>query len=159
MPTRPALKSGSALRPTCTYVPEPLRPVMMLLGSTVCVLLAADARPRRAAGCRSSSAFSAPLCGMPFGKMSVIGTSRAIEKTLKPVKTSLTGGAARAGDAAEIVAAQVDEIEDALFVELIGIVELAGDDPAAVGQRVDVRVDERLIVETLLRGWSGSPES
>ena len=35
---------------------------------------------------------STPLCGMPFGKMSVIGTSRAIEKRLKPVNTSFPGG-------------------------------------------------------------------
>ncbi len=54
---------------------------------------------------------------------------------------------ARAGDAAEIVAIQVDEIEDALLVELVRIVELAGDDAAAVGERVDEPVDERLIVE------------
>ena len=55
--------------------------------------------------------------------------------------------AARAGDAAEVVAVQVDEVEDALLVELVRVVELAGDDAAAVGQRVDERVDERLVVE------------
>ena len=37
------------------------------------------------------SALSVPLCGMPFGKMSDIGTSSAIEKTLKPVNTSSIG--------------------------------------------------------------------
>ena len=44
---------------------------------------------------------------------------------------------------------QVDEIEDALFVELIGIVELAGDDASAIVQVVNVAVDERLVVQTL----------
>ena len=39
---------------------------------------------------------------------------------------------ARAWNAAEVVAAQVDQVEDALLVELIGIVELPGDDPPAV---------------------------
>ena len=57
---------------------------------------------------------------------------------------------ARARDAAEITPAQVDQVEDPLLVELIGIVELAGDDPPAVRQRLDERVDERLIVETYL---------
>ena len=56
--------------------------------------------------------------------------------------------AARARDSAEIVRVQVDQVEDALLIELIGIVELAGDDPPAVRQRVDEGVDERLIVET-----------
>ena len=101
---------------------------------------------RRCAECRS-------------GRCRVIGTSSAIEKTLKPVNTSLAGGAARAGDAAEIVAVQVDEVEDALFVELIGIVELAGDDPPAVRQRVDVAcrrtADRRGPTSRLV----GSPES
>ena len=53
-----------------------------------------------------------------------------------------------AGDAAEIVPVQIDEVEDALLVELIGIVELAGDDASAVRQRVDEGIDERLIVQT-----------
>ena len=54
----------------------------------------------------------------------------------------------RPRDAAEIVAIEVHQIEDALLVELIGIVELAGDDPAAVRERVDVGVHERLVVES-----------
>ena len=89
--------------------------------------------------------------------MSVIGTSRAIEKRLKPGEHVFPRRTARAGDAAEIVGVQVDQIEDPLLVELIGIVELAGDDPAAVRQRVDVGVDERLIVEThfTARGIAG----
>ena len=76
---------------------------MMLSVSTVCVswrLMLAQTRSRLSV----ELALSTPLCGMPFGKMSLIGTSRAIEKMLKPVNTSLPGGAARAGDAAEIVA-------------------------------------------------------
>ena len=59
----------------------------------------------------------------------------------------LAGGAARTGNAAEIVAIQVDEIEQAFLVELVRIVELAGDDPGAVGERVYEPVYERLIVE------------
>ena len=59
-----------------------------------------------------------------------------------------SGRTPRPGDAAEVVGVQVDQVEDALLIELIGIVELAGDDPAAVRQIVDEGVDERLIVET-----------
>ena len=82
--------------------------------------------------------------------MSLIGTSRAIEKTLKPVNTSSAGASEpRApGIPPEVACVQVDEIEDSLLVQLIGIVELAGDDPPAVRQRMDVLVDERLIEET-----------
>ena len=72
--------------------------------------------------------------------MSVIGTSSAIEKTLKPVNTSVAGRAAGAGDAAEIVAVQIDEVEDAFFVELVGIVELAGDDRARRSSSVWMKV-------------------
>ena len=93
-------------------------------------------------------ASSAPLCGMPFGKMSV---DRNLERDREDVEAGedvFGRRAARARNAAEIVRVQVDEVEDALLVELIRIVELAGDDPAAVGERVDVGVDESLIVET-----------
>ena len=64
---------------------------------------------------------------------------------------------ARARDAAEVIPAQVDQVEDPLLVELIGIVELAGDDPPAVRERLDERVDERLIVEAYFtaRGIAG----
>src|SRR2546426_938347 len=58
------------------------------------------------------------------------------------------GRTARTRDSAEIARGQVDEVEDPLLIELIGIVELAGDDPAAVRQIVDEGVDEPLIVET-----------
>ena len=92
VPTSPALNSGSALRPTCTQSPEPLSPVMMLVASTVCVAWRMMRRPARAAGCRSSSASACRCAECRSGKMSVIGTSSAIEKTLKPVNTSLPGG-------------------------------------------------------------------
>ena len=108
----------------------------------------ADARPhaqqavgrvrpelRRCAGCRSGTRRS-------------IGTSRAIEKTLKPVNTSLAGGRRAPGMPPRSSLLQVDQVEDPLLIELVGIVELAGDDPPAVRQSVDVGVDERLIVET-----------
>src|SRR5262249_16053242 len=42
----------------------------------------------------------------------------------------------------------VDEVEDPLLVELVGIVELTRDNPPAVGEGLDEGVDERLIVET-----------
>ena len=119
---------------------------MMLLASTVCVslrLMLDHTRSRLSV----ELALSVPLCGMPFGKTSLIGTSRAIEKMLKPVKTSLPGGRRAPGMPPRSSRVQVDQVEDALLVELIGIVELAGDDPPAVRQRVDVGVDERLIVE------------
>lgn len=46
--------------------------------------------------------------------------------------------------AAQIAAIQVNQIEDALFVQLVGIVELSSDDPRAAGQRVNVGVDKGL---------------
>ena len=94
---------------------------------------------------------------MPFGKMSRIGISRAIENRLKPVNTSLAGGRRAPGMPPRSLRVQIDEVEDPLLVELIGIVELAGDDPPAVRKRVDEGVDERLIVETdfTARGIAG----
>src|SRR5262249_41394358 len=61
----------------------------------------------------------------------------------------LGGPAAASGNSPEVVAGEIDQIEDALFVELIGVVELAGDDAPAVRQRLDVAVDERLVVEAV----------
>src|SRR5439155_21180690 len=57
-------------------------------------------------------------------------------------------GISRSRDSHQVASAQVDEVEDPLLVELIGIVELTRDDPPAVGEGLDERVDERLIVET-----------
>ena len=62
---------------------------------------------------------------------------------------------ARARDAAEVARAQVDEVEDALLVELIRIVELAGDDAAAVRQRLDVTCRRTADRRDRLRGSSG----
>src|SRR5439155_21080711 len=64
---------------------------------------------------------------------------------------------ARARDSTEIVLVQVDEVEDSLFIELIGIVELARDDSSAVRERMDEAVDERLIVQShfAARGIAG----
>ena len=56
---------------------------------------------------------------------------------------------ARALEAAEVAGAEVDEVEDALLVELIGIIEVAGDDARAVRQRGDEGVDEGLVVQPL----------
>src|SRR5919109_1537454 len=57
-------------------------------------------------------------------------------------------GAARAGNTAQVARVQIDRIEDSFLVELIGIVELAGDDPGAIRQSVNISIDECLIVET-----------
>ena len=57
---------------------------------------------------------------------------------------------ARAGDAAEVARTEVDEVEDALLVELIRIVEVAGDDARPVRERRDEGVDEVLVVQPLL---------
>ena len=54
--------------------------------------------------------------------------------------------AARPCDSAEVAFAEVDEIENALLVELIRIVELPGDDAAAVAETLNERVDEGLVV-------------
>ena len=107
---------------------------MMLLASTVCVcwrLMLDHTRSRLSVEFGLSIAVVRDAVA---GRCRSIGTSRAIEKTLKPVNTSSAGGAARAGDAAEIARGQVDQVEDPLLIELIGIVELAGDDPPAVRQ-------------------------
>ena len=77
---------------------------------------------------------------------------------LKPVNTSLPGGRRAPGIPPRSSRVQVDQVEDSFLIELIGIVELAGDDPAAVRQSVDVGVDEGLIVETDFTAV-GSPES
>ena len=53
----------------------------------------------------------------------------------------------RARDSAKVIAIQVYQIKDSFFVELIGIVELAGDNPASVRQRMDVGIDEILVVK------------
>ena len=85
---------------------------------------------------------------MPFGKDVAHRDLEGDREDVEAREHVFGRRAARAGDAAEIVSAQVDQIEDSLLVELIGIVELAGDDPPAVREAVDEGVDERLIVET-----------
>src|SRR5207302_8814445 len=57
------------------------------------------------------------------------------------------GRTARTGNAAKIARGQVDEVEDPLLVELIGIVELTSDDPTTVRKRMDEGIHELLIVE------------
>src|SRR6266849_2839568 len=52
----------------------------------------------------------------------------------------LPGRPARAGNSAEIVPVQVDQVEESLLIELVRIVELARDDPSAVRKIVDVCV-------------------
>src|SRR6185503_5610038 len=53
-------------------------------------------------------------------------------------------------DFGEIISAQVDQVEDALLVQLIRIVELARDHARAAYERVNFGVDEILIVESPL---------
>ena len=83
---------------------------------------------------------------VPSGKTSPMGTPRAMEKMLKPVKTSLAGSR-RAPASPPRSRFEVDEVEDAFLVELVWVVELAGDDSDAVVERVDVAIDEGLVIE------------
>ena len=94
---------------------------------------------------------------MPLGKTSVVGTSRAIEKMLKPVNASLPGGRRAPGIPPRSLVFRLTRSKIPFLIELVGIVELAGDDPPAVRKRVDEGVDERLIVEThfAARGIAG----
>src|SRR6266571_3980526 len=93
-----------------------------------------------------------PLCGMPFGKTSAIGISRAIEKMLKPVNTSLPG------DDPPAVRQRVDEgVDERLIVEthftargIPGVVTLEAtetvDEPIGL-RAVVVRQDRETIAE------------
>src|SRR5947199_137175 len=68
-----------------------------------------------------------------------------------PTRPALNSGSALrptcTRNAAEIVAIQIDQIEDALFVELVGIVELPGNDPLAAGQRVNEAIGECPVIQ------------
>src|SRR6185436_15440251 len=57
---------------------------------------------------------------------------------------------ASTGETTHVARAHVDEVEDPLLVELVGVVELARDDAPAVPERVNEGVDEGLIVEAVL---------
>src|SRR6266566_1859712 len=57
-------------------------------------------------------------------------------------------GTPRARDSAEVACIQINEIEDSFFVQLIRIVELAGDDPSAIRQVLDELINERLVEKT-----------
>ena len=109
---------------------------MMLVGVDGLRLLAADAATRRAAGCRSSCDFS---CAVVRDAVREDVADRHFERDREDVEAGehiLAPACRRApGMPPRSSLAQVDEIEDPLLVELIGIVELAGDDPPAVGQR------------------------
>src|SRR5439155_12954861 len=54
-------------------------------------------------------------------------------------------GPAGTGNAAQITCIQIDEVEDSFLIELIRIVELAGDDPSTIRQSVDVLINECLL--------------
>ncbi len=64
-------------------------------------------------------------------------------------KYIFAGRATGTGNAAEVVPIQVNEVENSVLVELVGIVELAGDDATATSECVDESIDKRLIVESL----------
>src|SRR3989449_6840276 len=57
-------------------------------------------------------------------------------------------GTPRARDSAEVTCVQINEIEDSFFVQLIRIVELAGDYPSAIRQVLDELINERLVEKT-----------
>ena len=61
---------------------------------------------------------------------------------VEPSKHVFAGWAARTRDSAEVVAVQVDQVEDSFFIQLVRIVELTGDDPPAIRQRVDESIYE-----------------
>ena len=82
--------------------------------------------------------------------MSLIGISIAIEKILNPVNTSFAGARRAPENAAKIGLRKIDEIENALFIQLVRIIELSRDDPDTVGKCVNILVHESLIVETHL---------
>src|ERR1019366_7004380 len=84
--------------------------------------------------------------GEQIGGRNLQGDRRDIE-TREDV---LDGRAPRSLDSSKIAPAQIDEVEDALLVELIRIVKIARDDASASGEIVDERVDERLVIETVL---------
>ena len=141
------VEQRQGVRPTCTHRPDPFRPVMMLSDVDGLRLLTADARPHA----EQAVGRVGPERAVVRDAVREDVADRDFEGDREDIEAGehvLARRAARAGDAAEIVAVQVDQIEDSLLIELIGIVELAGDDPPAVRQRMNVRVDERLIVET-----------
>ena len=120
---------------------------MMFVGSTVCVSTPADAAPhaKQAVGRIGQQ----PAVVRNTAREDVLDWN--LEGNREDVETGedvFNGPAARAGDAAKVGLTQVDKVENPLFIQLIRIVELAGDDPPAVRQRVDEGVHERLIVET-----------
>jgi hypothetical protein len=111
-------------------------------------LLAADARPhaKQAVGRRRHKR----AVVWDTGRREQL-TRRNLEGDREHVEARedvLSRRAARATDASEIVGVEIDQVEDSLLVELIGIVELAGDDASAVAQRMNEGVDEVLVVET-----------
>ena len=106
---------------------------MMLCGSTVCVC-------RRLMLDQTRSRLSVEL-GLSCAVVRNAVREDVADRNLEGDREDVEAGehvfgrrAARARDSAEIVSIQVDQVEDALLVELIGIVELAGDDPSAVRQ-------------------------
>ncbi|MDZ4813448.1 MAG: hypothetical protein SGI99_12670 [Pseudomonadota bacterium] len=59
-----------------------------------------------------------------------------------------TRGVTCTGDAEQAFAAEVEQIEDALLIEVIGIVALASERAATIAQIVDVlRGDERIVLQ------------
>ena len=100
---------------------------MMLVVSTVWVfwrLMLAQTRSRLSVELASSAAVVRDAVREDVGDRDFEGDREDVEAG----EDVFARRAARARDAAEIVAVQVDQVEDSLLVELIGIVELAGDD-------------------------------
>ena len=95
---------------------------MMLSGSTVCVARQTDARMNAKQAVREIRA-SLPLCGMPsredVGDRHLEGDREDVEAREHVFSRRATGAAMPP------LLLEVDQVEDALFVELIGIVGTA----------------------------------
>ena len=127
---------------------------MMLLASTVCVawrLMLAQMRSRLSVELALQRAVVRNAVREELGRRNLERDGEDVEAGEDVFDRSCC---ARPAMPPRSVAPEVDEIEDALLVELIRIVELAGDDAAAAGERLDEGVDEGLVVEAAARGWT-----
>src|SRR5262249_59366069 len=114
------------------------------------VLVAGDARPDPQQAVSGSGEQRAVMGDTPWediGDRDLERDREDVEAREHILRRGL--GTTGAGNSAEVTWIQVHEIENALLVELIWIVELAGNDPAAVHERVDERVDESLGVKAV----------
>jgi hypothetical protein len=140
------LNSGKALRPTCTYSPEPLQAGDDVVGIDGLRLDGDDARMH------AQQTVGRLLIERPVVRDAVgedIG-DRHLECDREDIEAGehILPGGRRAPPMPPRSSGSIDQIEDALFIELIRIIELSGDDAPPIGQRMNEGVDERLIVES-----------